>query len=339
MKCLLIVVPAVVLLLPTLQPPTWTLYDTGVTARLRGLSAVSVNVVWASGSYGTIIRTADGGRTWKRLPIPDTEKLDFRDIDAIDDRTAYVLSIGPADASRIYKTTDAGSTWTLLFRNEDPRAFYDAMAFRDERRGFAFSDSVNGQFVILRTDNGGRTWTRVPVTVLPPAMANEGAYAASGSNIAIAGNRVWIGTSASRVLHSPDGGRSWSVVQTPIPHSSSAGIFSLAFRDSNQGIVVGGDYKTESEALDNAAVTTDGGRTWTKAPGLKGFRSAVAYVPTRRTWIAVGPSGAELSRDDGRSWSSVGGPGFDAVSVAQGSVIWSAGQKGTVGRLDLRRAD
>jgi len=319
--------------------PRWTLYNSGVTARLRGVSAPTANIVWASGSEGTIIRSTDGGRTWSRLTIPDTDKLDFRDIDAIDERTAYVLSIGNGDASRIYKTTDAGATWSLQFRNDDSKAFYDAMAFRDSRRGFAFSDSVDGQFVILRTDNGGRTWTKIPAAALPPALPGEGAYAASGSNIALVGDNVWIGTSASRVLRSTDGGRSWAVVQTPIPSSSSAGIFSIAFRDSSRGVIVGGDYKKESEAVSNAAITTDGGRTWAAVKGLTSFRSAVAYVPELRdTWIAVGPSGCDLSRDDARTWTAVTGQGSHAVSVPRHSTVaWTVGEKGSVASLNISR--
>ena len=315
------------------DPAGWRLFNTGVTSRLRGVSAPGENVVWASGAGGTIIQTTDGGRTWKTLAIPDSEKLDFRDIDAFDDRTAYVLSIGPGESSRIYKTTDGGNSWLLQFRNEDPKAFYDAMSFQDSTRGFAFSDSVDGQFVILRTDNGGQTWTRI-LTGLPPALPGEGAYAASGTNIAIVGDDVWIGTSASRVLRSTDGGRSWTVAPTPIPSSSSAGIFSIAFRDPTNGIVVGGDYQKESEAVNNAAITRDGGRHWTTIKGLAGFRSAVAYAPPEsRTIDAVGPSGTDVSRDDGRSWTVVPGPGFHAMAVPPKSAsVWGAGEKGIVGK-------
>jgi photosystem II stability/assembly factor-like uncharacterized protein len=315
--------------------PTWAFHETGVTARLRGVSAPDVNVVWASGTDGTIIRTTDGGRTWKRLTIPDASTLDFRDIDAFDDRTAYALSIGPGQASRIYKTSDGGGTWTLQFRNDDPKAFYDAIAFRDSRRGFAFSDSVDGQFVILRTDDGGRTWTRVMASGLPAALAGEGAYAASGSNIAIVGDTIWIGTSRSRVLRSDDGGRTFTVWQTPLPTSDSAGIFSIAFRDATRGIVVGGDFQKPAEAVNNAAITIDGGRTWASVYGLGGFRSAIAHVGgDSHTWIAVGPSGADLSRDDGRSWTAVPGPGFHAVAaVPRANVVWAVGEKGSAGRL------
>src|SRR6476659_5110561 len=154
-------------------PPRWTLQTSGVTARLRGVSAVNDRVVWASGADSTVLRTIDGGATWKKLTVT-ADALDFRDIDAIDDRTAYVLSIGNGPASRIYKTTDAGATWRLQFKNDDPKAFYDAMSFGDATHGIVIGDSVDGAFYILTTTNG-HDWTRVPASSLPPALEGEGA--------------------------------------------------------------------------------------------------------------------------------------------------------------------
>jgi len=326
-------------ILPADQGPTsWTLQSSGVTARLRGVSAASNRVVWASGSDGTIIRSQDGGETWQRLVVPDAATLDFRDIDAVSDRTAYALSIGPGDASRIYKTSDAGKTWTLQFRNDDPKAFFDAMAFADARRGFAFSDSVEGKFVVLRTEDGGARWSRIPESALPAALPGEGAYAASGTNVVVRGDLVWIGTTASRVLRSADGGRSWSVAQTPIPTGPSAGIFSVAFADASHGVIVGGDYKKEPEAIDNLAVTADGGRTWSLVKGLSGYRSAVAYVPgSNRTIVAVGPSGADVSSDGGRTWNAEPGQGFHAIGFAPGSRVgWAVGETGRIARILVR---
>lgn len=319
--------------------PRWTSQSSGVTARLRGVSAVNDRVAWASGADGTILRTADGGHSWQHQSIPGTEKLDFRDIDAINGRVAYVLSIGPADASRIYKTTDAGSHWTLQFTNDDPKAFYDAMAFWDENRGVAVSDSVDGRFVILMTRNGGRTWTRVPQDALPPALPNEGAFAASGTNVAVlAPNSVWIGTGAaarSRVLRSTDGGATWAIADTPLAASESAGIFSIAFRDAQHGIIVGGDFKKESEAVGNAAATSDGGATWTAVTGLGGFRSVVARLAgAKPAWIAIGPTGSDLSIDDGRTWKAIEGPGYHAFAAAQhGTAGWGVGEAGRIAML------
>src|SRR5215211_2371395 len=149
--------------------PTWTTQTSGVNVRLRGVSAVSERVAWASGAGATVLRTDDGGLKWEKLNV-SSEELDFRDIDAIDAQTAYVLSIGNGPASRIYKTTDAGKTWTLQFKNEDPKVFLDAMSFWDANNGIVFGDSVNGQFYILTTADGGRTWSRVPQNILPPAL-------------------------------------------------------------------------------------------------------------------------------------------------------------------------
>jgi photosystem II stability/assembly factor-like uncharacterized protein len=316
--------------------PEWTPQITGVNARLRGISAVTDKVVWASGTAGTVLRTRDGGEQWTAVSVPDAASLDFRDIDAFSDRVAYVLSIGNGEASRVYKTSDGGASWTLQLANTDPNVFLDAMAFWTPERGIAYSDSVDGQFVIFQTTDG-RTWSRIPPAALPAALPNEGAYAASGTNVAVHGkDHVWIATTASRVLHSGDGGRTWTIAQTPVPTSASAGLFSVAFRDARHGVAVGGDYQKETEAVDNAAVTSDGGRTWTLSKGLSGYRSVVAFAPrTKSSWIAVGPTGADVSHDDGRSWTPLAGAGFHAFSFApRGRTGWGAGERGAIGRLD-----
>jgi len=222
----------IITLLLTITAPQWALQTSGVRARLRGVSAVNERIAWVSGSGSTVLRTDDGGETWKKITVtPDA--VDFRDIDAIDAKTAYVLSIGNGAASRIYKTTDAGASWTLQFRNEDPKAFLDAMTFWDADHGVVIGDSIDLKFYILTTANGGRDWTRVPTDNLPPALPNEGAFAASGTNIAVYGKKyAWIGLGSAvraRVLRTTDGGRTWKVFETPIKSSQSSGIFSLAF--------------------------------------------------------------------------------------------------------------
>jgi photosystem II stability/assembly factor-like uncharacterized protein len=319
----------------------WQAQRSGVTARLRGISAVSERVAWAGGANGTILRTTDGGLSWQPRAIPGAETLDFRDVDALSEQVAYALSIGPGEASRIYKTTDGGARWALQFANTDPKIFLDAMTFRDERRGVAFSDSVDGRFVILTTSNGGGLWTRVPDDRLPPALPGEGAFAASGTNVALGGARgIWIGTTAGRVLRSPDDGRSWAVSKTPIGTGATAGIFSIAFRDARLGIAVGGDYNKENDAIDNAALTADGGETWTlvKPSRLSGFRSVVAWVPgTAGALIAVGPSGSDWSSDAGRTWAPLAGEGFDTLSfAARTRTGWASGSGGRIARLIVR---
>jgi photosystem II stability/assembly factor-like uncharacterized protein len=319
--------------------PHWTVQTSGVTARLRGVSAVNSRVAWASGSGSTVLRTDDGGATWKKLTVtPDA--LDFRDIDAIDETTAYVLSIGNGAASRIYKTFDGGATWIPQFRNDDPKVFLDAMSFWDANHGIVIGDSVEGQLYILTTSNGGRDWSRVPANALPPALENEGAFAASGTNIAVYGSdTAWIGLGAAaraRVLRTTDGGRTWKIFETPLASGQSSGIFSIAFRDEKHGVIVGGDYQKEKEATDNLALTNNGGATWTLVKGLSGFRSVVTYVPGARVLLAIGPAGGDYSIDDGKTWTPLSGPGFDTFSFARGKRFgWGAGARGAIGRLSV----
>src|SRR5829696_830825 len=99
----------------------WIKQNVNTTASFRGLSVVSEKVVWASGTGGTVIRTIDDGKTWNVFAVPGAEKLDFRDIEAFDANTAYILSIGNGDASRIYKTTDGGTTWKAQFTNTNEK--------------------------------------------------------------------------------------------------------------------------------------------------------------------------------------------------------------------------
>lgn len=318
----------------------WLPQTSGVSVRLRGVSAVSAEVAWASGAQGTVLRTLDGGRTWQPRPVTGAPTLDFRDVDAVSAQVAYALSIGPGEASRIYKTRDGGSTWTRQMAITDPQMFLDAMAFRDEAHGAAFSDSVDGHFVVFTTSNGGTDWIRVPPERLPPALPGEGAFAASGTNVALgAAGRIWIGTTKSRVLRSLDDGRTWSVVSTPLATGEATGIFSIAFRDASHGIVVGGNYQQEAGAVDNVATTDDGGVTWTlvRARGLSGFRSVVAWLPgSSGGWMAVGPAGSDISDDDGRTWTPAGGAGYDALSFApRVATGWATGAGGRMARLTL----
>src|SRR6266403_291721 len=86
----------------------WRTQTIATQADLRGLCVVSPKIVWVSGTKGTYARTSDGGKNWSVASVPGAEKLDFRAARAFAATTAYLLSAGPGDSSRIYKTVDAG---------------------------------------------------------------------------------------------------------------------------------------------------------------------------------------------------------------------------------------
>jgi photosystem II stability/assembly factor-like uncharacterized protein len=314
----------------------WQTQTIDTKSDFRGLCVVSPKVAWVGGTKGTFGRTTDGGKTWSVGTVPGAEKLDFRDVEAFGETTAYLLSAGQGEASRIYKTVDAGKSWALQFKSADPESFFDAIAFWDDKNGMALGDPVKGQFQLIATDDGGANWKPLPAKNLPPALPNEGAFAASGTCLVTHGEKdVWFGTGgakAARVFHSTDRGQNWTVSETPILAGvESAGIFSIAFRDATNGMIVGGDYRIPNDVGATAAITTDGGKTWTLLDNRLPFRSAVAWANDR--WIAVGTSGSDVSLDNGALWKQLDRGNYNCVGFAQNGEGWAAGPKGRIARF------
>ncbi|HET9184171.1 MAG TPA: oxidoreductase [Candidatus Angelobacter sp.] len=315
------------------------------TASLRGLSVVNNQVVWASGTEGTVIRTRDSGKSWSVMTVPGAEKLDFRGIHAFDADTAVIISSGPAEKgqARIYRTTDAGRNWKQVFEQKTPGIFLDAIAFWDRKGGVVLSDPVDGHFVLFITSDGGETWKQLPPSALPPALPIEGAFAASNSCLTVHGRSdVWFatgGASVARVFHSGDRGKIWTVAETPIhPKNSSSGIFSLAFANAKDGIAGGGDYQSpERSEVPNVLRTRDGGRTWqafspTHPPGI--YFSSVALQHHRI--MAAGIKGIWIhpERPRGRAdiWRQASTENLNTLGVANHE-IWAVGPKGVVLKL------
>jgi photosystem II stability/assembly factor-like uncharacterized protein len=259
------------------------------TENLRGVSAVSRQVAWASGTHGTYLRTIDGGRTWTPAQVPDAVALDFRAVVAFSADEAFLMSAGPGEQSRIYHTSDAGKHWQLQFSNTNPKGFFDSMVFWNAKHGVVLGDPIPDEsgklkFEVLLTEDG-QNWRAIPPAQMPDAREGEGAFAASNTCIAIVRGdsdpNIWFATGgkAARLFHSGDRGKSWQVYETPILHGpESAGIFSIAFRDPMHGVIVGGDYKHPKKDGPNLAYTDDGGKTWTLPPlHPLAYFSAVAY--------------------------------------------------------------
>ncbi len=330
----------------------WQMQESPTKESLRGLSVYDENTVWASGTHGTYVFTRDGGKTWKAGQVPGAEALDFRDVEAFGD-TVYLLAIGPGEKSRIYKTVDGGAHWELQFTNHEPKGFFDCMAFWDREHGIAVGDPVSGKFQIITTTDG-KTWKLRDGAGMPAAIEGEGAFAASGTCIAVQWKLVWFATggAAARVFRSADGGKSWKVAKTPIVHGPAAeGIFSVAFRDPWNGIIAGGDYQHPEQGGVNLAKTADGGKSW-KPVKLKrqAYFSSIAYmygdgnygdtIPSveseEQPLALVGSKASAISEDDLRSWKYFLPEGFNAVAPAAcPDGFWAVGEDGKIARLKL----
>jgi photosystem II stability/assembly factor-like uncharacterized protein len=314
----------------------WTAQDSGTTAGLRGLRVVSPQVVWASGTQGTYLTTMDGGEHWRAASVPGAEKLDFRDVEAFDDKTAYLLASGEGDKSRVYKTVDGGGHWKLLFTNPDPKGFFDGLAFWDANHAILVGDPVDGQFVIYTTADAGKTWQRQKT---PAALDGEGAFAASGTSIVARGSKdAWFvtgGPEGGRVFRSRDGGRTWKAAKTPLGGTKTAGIFSISLFGKRDGVIVGGDYQNPKSTVKTLALTKDGGKSWEAVESKMSFRSCVT-VFSDKLLLAVGIEGSDVSRDAGKTWQHFSDINLNAVAGTEGSV-WAVGPKGVMMKLGQRK--
>lgn len=318
--------------------PVLTSQESGTSALLIGAHAVNDSVVWLSGTNGVYARTLDGGANWETSVVPGADSLQFRDVHAFDAETAFLLSIGPGEQSRIFRTRNGGKDWTVVYRNDEPEAFFDCLDFWDERTGIAFSDAVDGSFVIIRTDDGGDTWRRVAPESLPPALPGEGGFAASGTCLVTSGDSAaYVGTGngeRSRLLFTKDRGETWDVVDTPLPGDEARGITSVAVLDREHLSVLGGDLTASDRHSAVMAFSDDEGLSWTVGDTLP-FNGAVygaTYVAAARKplLVAVGPGGAAYSENDGVSWTPIDSTAYWSLTFASPANGWLVGPEGKI---------
>jgi photosystem II stability/assembly factor-like uncharacterized protein len=324
----------------------WSVLTSGIDTNLRGVSAAPFGkpmpgqpgdvlqerhiAVWASGSNGVILTSTDLGKTWKRLHVAGGDALDFRGIVAFDAKTALVMSSGEGDKSRIYRTTDGGNTWKLEFTDKRPSFFLDALVCKSEC--YALSDPVDGKFVLVATQHD-KNWKTLPSDGMPAALPGEGAFAASGTALAIdPEGEIYFGTgggASARVFHSMDRGKTWTATEVPVfSGNPSSGIFSIV-ATGDEVVVVGGDYKSPTRADRVAAYSPNLGRMWrlaTEQPG--GYRSAV--VSMLDLMVAVGPGGEDVSHDRGIHWKHIGSLDLNAAFVSDIHHGWAVGANGTI---------
>jgi len=272
-------------------------------ASFRGLDVISKKIAWVSGTGGTVLKTSDGGNTWKNVSVPNSSRVDFRDIEVFDKNNAIVMGI--SSPAKFYKTLNGGKTWELVYINKHKDVFFDGMSFWNKTNGIAFSDPVDGEHFLIKTKDGGSTWQKIPSKGIPEKMDIEYGFAASGTGIPVFGNKtVWLGMGGikSRVFKSVDGGLNWIAVETPLVHGGeSTGIYSLAFKNKKIGVAVGGDY-TKQNILNTMVFTEDGGRTWHLPENkVDEYRECVTHF-NGDIFIAVGPSGIDISKDNGKNW-------------------------------------
>lgn len=315
------------------RPNGWEIMKTPVEASLRGLSALTPEIAWASGSEGTWLRTIDAGKTWDHGVIAGLDTVDFRSIHGFDALTAIAVSAG--QPAVIYKTIDGGQTW-ILKHQESEKAFLDGISFADEKRGYVFGDPVDGKWMILQTFNQGESW--YPVTNLPDAAEGEAGFAASASSFLADATNLWLGSGGkeANLYRSTNQGETWEKFSSPlIQGEASQGIFSIATIGAGEIYCVGGDYTLLDSTRGTAGLFLSEGKAWETIQQLPlGYRSGVIYFPRFQWLLAVGPGGSDYSTDGGINWGNFSKEGFHSIRLGHAvESVWASGSNGKIAQL------
>ena len=294
----------------------------------------------ASGGYGSYSYDSHRNSYWITPPYNiniDSLKFNFRAVSNTDN-AAFLLSIG----SPAYLVKQSTSGKKIVYQENHEKAFYDSIDFWNNQEGIAIGDPTENCMSIIITRDGGETWNKLSCDVLPKTKDGEAAFAASDTNIAIVGDNTWVATGgkASRILFSPDKGKTWEVFETPIVQGKeTTGIYSLDFYDDKNGFAIGGDYTKAGDSTANKIRTQDGGKTWqlvaqNQSPG---YRSCVQYIPGRdaKELVAVGFKGIDYSKNAGESWTHLSDEGFYTLRFINDSVAYAGGSK-RIAKLTFR---
>jgi photosystem II stability/assembly factor-like uncharacterized protein len=318
------------------QTPHVELLTSGTKSSIRGLSVVNDNVVWVSGSNGTVGKTTNGGKTWRWITVKGFEKNDFRDIEAFDAATAIIMAV--AEPAYILKTSDGGDSWKVVYENKTKGMFLDAMEFWNEQAGIVVGDPVDGRFFIARSFDGGTSWQDIPFDKRPLADSGEACFAASGTNIRALDRdeAVFVSGGLKSKLFTKNQPRILPVIQgKETTGANSIAVWDhLKLKGGKKMILVGGDFNADSSNQKTCFMSNDGGKTW-QAPKIPphGYRSCVEYF-SKKDIFCCGLNGVDYSADGGKNWKWISKEGFHVCRASKlGVSVYLAGGNGKVGKI------
>jgi len=319
------------------QSPTVETLTSGTKTSLRGLSVVNDNVIWVSGSRGTVGRSNNAGKNWNWFTVKGYEKTEFRDIEAFDANTAIIMGVG--EPGLLLKTTDGGESWRVVYENNTKGMFLDAMDFVGEKYGMVIGDPINGSIFLAETLDGGDTWQPSPAAAnLPRPDSGEAFFAASGTNIRLFSNKrfyVVSGGIRSRLV-TPEGAFELPIIQgTESTGANSVAVYTKPnLKPTNKLIVVGGDFAKDSVADRNCFISNNGGKTWKKpATPPHGYRSCVEFLSDRYV-LSCGLNGVDFSNTGGNTWQWISKDSYNVCRITKrGTAVFLAGNNGRVAKL------
>lgn len=208
---------------------TWKTQKSGTTEHLFSVSFADEQNGWAVGVYGTILHTSDGGKIWEKQG--DQVDRIHNSVFFTDNRYGWIVG----EFGVILHTSDGGKTWSQQENSAGEKTLF-SVHFKDRSTGYI--SGMDG--IILYTENGGAVWTQIDskmkenvfsVTVKGEKQWSVGLKGTFARQVAgdwqdvtekiptrawlkkcafVDEKSGWIVGSVGTVLHTVDGGETWS---------------------------------------------------------------------------------------------------------------------------------
>jgi photosystem II stability/assembly factor-like uncharacterized protein len=303
---------------------------------------------YAAGTFGTLLKSSDGGSSWAGIVTGLT--VDLRFVRIADSPERIVVGGGCS----LRRSDDGGDTFQRLPFSASDRACPVALSAFDFPSGNVGYLVFANQSVLATTD-GGRTFSRRTSLGSAPAsdlvcVSNTTCFAATGGSIqrttdgavswtpvatvntqlhdieAVDATTLYAAGVGQTVLRSVDGGSTWS--RKPLAGVTQADLASI--RCANQTTCLAATIQRG-----RVLRTTDGGETATSVVPSTDPTYAVEFASGTRAVAVGGLGSAETSNDAGASWTAVGGriaASFSILEAASSEVAYAGGSQGVLAR-------
>ena len=276
-----------------------------------GSAAIRSNVIIGRGVY----KSTDAGRTWQFVGLREAGQIGSVRVHPTNADIAWAAALGspfgPNDERGIYKTVDGGKTWkkTLFVNSEtggrvvavnmaDPNELYAGM-YKGFRKGW---DIVSGgpatEGGIYKSIDGGNTWKKLS-SGLPQPLIGKIDIDIARSAPAIVYAMIEAPAEQGGLYRSDDAGGTWRLVNNASNLRSRP--FYFNYVDVNP--------KNPEEVWVNALSlhkSANGGKSFTTVSTPHGDNMGIWFNPdSPETFIQSNDGGANVTRDGGRSWSSI----------------------------------
>lgn len=266
---------------------------------LDGHAVAGLSVI--VGERGHILRSLDGGRSWKQAKVATRATLTGVHLHDAD------LGWAVGHDQVILRTRDGGESWQMLYSDVAAESPLLDVWFADDRHGYA----VGAYGYFLETRDGGETWQGRRIA--------ESDYHLN-KIIHVGGSRLFIAGEAGTLLRSEDLGATWEALSSPYE-----GSFFGALALSEEALLVFG-------LRGHLFRSDDAGRTWKElTTGTESSLNDGMVLPDG-TLVIAGLAGTLLtSHDQGLTFSAhqqEDRKGFSALVTSVDSTLVAAGEFG-----------